>query len=113
MHKYEIIIYWSDEDQVFIAEVPELPGCMTHGETQTAALTNANEAIQGWIDTANKFGDPVPKPRGRQPACGPSKFKYKGQTHAERLHSKRRSNPRGIANLDRTQARMNPKAHQA
>jgi predicted RNase H-like HicB family nuclease len=63
MHKYEIIIYWSREDQVFVAEVPELPGCMTHGATQQEALSNANEAIQLWIDTAEEFGDPVPEPK--------------------------------------------------
>ena len=66
MHKYEIIIYWSNEDQVFIAEVPELPGCMAHGDTQAAALDNANEAIQLWIDTASEFGDPVPEPKGQR-----------------------------------------------
>ena len=66
MYKYEIIIYWSDEDQVFVAEVPELPGCMAHGDTQTAALTSANDAIQLWIDTANEFGDPVPEPKGQR-----------------------------------------------
>ncbi len=63
MHKYEIIIYWSNEDQVFIAEVPQLPGCMAHGDTQQAALANANEAIQLWIDTTKEFGDPVPEPQ--------------------------------------------------
>jgi len=63
MHKYEIIIYWSREDQVFVAEVPELPGCMAHGNTQQEALSNANEAIQLWIDTAEEFGDPVPQPK--------------------------------------------------
>lgn len=66
MHKYEIIIYWSNEDQAFIAEVPELPGCMAHGSTQEAALANANEAIQLWIDTAGEFGDPVPEPKGER-----------------------------------------------
>jgi len=66
MHKYEIIIYWSNEDQTFIAEVPELSGCMAHGDTQTAALANANEAIQLWIDTAEEFGDPVPEPKGQR-----------------------------------------------
>ena len=66
MHKYEIIIYWSNEDQVFIAEVPELPGCMAHGNTQEAALQNANEAIQLWIDTAKEFGDPIPEPKGQR-----------------------------------------------
>lgn len=63
MHKYEIIIYWSREDQAFVAEVPELPGCMAHGNTQQEALANANEAIQLWIDTAQEFGDPVPAPK--------------------------------------------------
>lgn len=64
MHKYEIIIYWSNEDAVFVAEVPELPGCMAHGDTQQAALLNANEAIQLWIDTAVEFGDDVPEAKG-------------------------------------------------
>jgi predicted RNase H-like HicB family nuclease len=63
MHKYEIIIYWSREDQVFVAEVPELPGCMAHGNNQQEALSNANEAIQLWIDTAQEFGDPIPQPK--------------------------------------------------
>jgi predicted RNase H-like HicB family nuclease len=66
MHKYEIIIYWSNEDQVFVAEVPELPGCMAHGNTQEAALAQANEAIRLWIDTAKEFGDPVPEPKGER-----------------------------------------------
>ena len=66
MHKYEIIIYWSNEDQVFVAEVPELPGCMAHGDTQEAALAQANEAIRLWIDTAREFGDPVPEPKGER-----------------------------------------------
>jgi predicted RNase H-like HicB family nuclease len=66
MLKYEIILYWNDEDQVFIAEVPELPGCIAHGNTQEAALANVKEAIQLWIDTAKEFGDPVPEPKGRR-----------------------------------------------
>ena len=66
MHKYEIIIYWSKEDQVFVAEVPELPGCMAHGDTQEEALAQANEAIRLWIDTAKEFGDPVPAPKGER-----------------------------------------------
>ena len=64
MHKYEIIIYWSDEDQIFIAEVPELPGCIAHGNTQDEAFANVKEAIQLWIDTAKEFGDSVPEPKG-------------------------------------------------
>jgi len=66
MEKYEIIIYWSDEDQVFVAEVPELPGCMAHGNTQEAALKSAKKAIHLWIETAREFGDPVPEPKGRR-----------------------------------------------
>ena len=66
MEKYETIIYWSDEDQVFVVDVPQLPGCMAHGNTQEEALKNANAAIQLWIDTAREFGDPVPEPVGRR-----------------------------------------------
>ena len=66
MNKYEIIIYWSEEDSAFVAEVPELPGCAAHGATQEAALVSAQEAIQLWIDTAKEFGDPIPKPKGRR-----------------------------------------------
>lgn len=66
MHKYEVIIYWSAEDEVFVSEVPELPGCLAHGDTQEAALANTQEAVQLWIDTAKEFGDPVPEPKGRR-----------------------------------------------
>ena len=66
MHKYEIILYWSNEDQAFVAEVPELPGCMAHGETQAVALANAQEATQLWIETALEFGDPIPQAKGRR-----------------------------------------------
>jgi predicted RNase H-like HicB family nuclease len=66
MYKYEIIIYWSNEDEAFIAEVPELPGCMAHGATPENALKNAKEAIQLWIDTAKEFGDPIPEPKGQR-----------------------------------------------
>lgn len=64
MYKYEIIIYWSNEDEVFIAEIPELQGCMAHGDTPEDALKNAKEAIQLWIDTAKEFKDPIPQPKG-------------------------------------------------
>ena len=66
MNKYEIIIYWSDEDEAFVAEVPELPGCAAHGSTQEATLASAKEAISLWIETAQEFGDPVPEPKGRR-----------------------------------------------
>lgn len=63
MLKYEIILYWSDIDQVVIAEVPELPGCMTHGDTYEEALAMAQEAMQAWIDVAVEVGKPVPEPK--------------------------------------------------
>jgi predicted RNase H-like HicB family nuclease len=66
MCKYEIIIYWSEADDAFVAEVPELPGCMAHGKTYELALKNAKAAIALWIDTANEFRDPVPEPKGRR-----------------------------------------------
>jgi len=70
MGNYEIIIYWSDEDSAFIAEVPELPGCMAHGDTYESALANVRTAIELWTDTAKEFGDPVPKPKGRRLMLG-------------------------------------------
>ena len=66
MFKYETIIYWSEEDQAYLAEVPELPGCIAHGDSYESALANAKEAIQLWIDTAKEFGDPIPEPKGRR-----------------------------------------------
>ena len=63
--KYEIIIYWSEEDQAFIAEAPELAGCMADGKTYQEALVNVERIIQEWIETARELGRVVPKPRGR------------------------------------------------
>ena len=66
MHRYEIIIYWSKEDNAFVAVVPELPGCCAHGETGESALANVNDAIQLWLDTAREFGDAIPEPKGER-----------------------------------------------
>ena len=66
MNKYEVIIYWSEEDGAFVDEVPELPGCAAHGSTQEAALASAQEAIRLWIETAKEFGDSIPEPKGRR-----------------------------------------------
>ena len=63
--RYEIILYWSDEDQAFIVEVPELPGCAADGETYQDALANAEVVIDEWIETARELGRLVPKPQGR------------------------------------------------
>ncbi len=64
--KYEIIIYWSTQDGHYIAEVPELPGCMADGETLEDTLSMAKEVMQLWIDTANEDGLPIPEPKGRR-----------------------------------------------
>ena len=64
-NKYEIIIYWSKEDEAFIVEVPELPGCMADGETYQEALSNAEVIIREWIETARKLGRQIPQPKGR------------------------------------------------
>ena len=63
--RYEIIIFWSDEDNAFVAEVPELPGCMADGNTYQEAIAHAEEAIGDWIETARQLGRPVPKAKGR------------------------------------------------
>jgi len=63
--RYEIILYWSDEDQAVIAEVPELPGCAADGETYEDALTNLRTIIDEWIETARDLGREIPKPKGR------------------------------------------------
>ena len=65
MSKYEVIIYWSEDDKAFIAEVPELPGCAVDGATHQEALANVEVVIQEWIETANELGRPIPKPKGR------------------------------------------------
>ena len=64
MNRFEIIIFWSDEDQAFIADVPELPGCMAHGETHESALSAVQDAISLWLETAQATGRVVPQPRG-------------------------------------------------
>jgi len=65
MSKHEVIIYWSEEDEAFIAEVPELPGCMADGKTYQEALSNTEIVIQEWIETAKKLGRLIPQPKGR------------------------------------------------
>jgi predicted RNase H-like HicB family nuclease len=65
MPRYEIIIYWSQADEAFIAEVPELPGCAADGKTYKEALANVEVIIQEWIETAKELGRPIPSPRGR------------------------------------------------
>lgn len=64
-HRYEIIIYWSNADRAFIAEVPELPGCAADGATYAKALANVQVVIREWIETAVELGRPIPQPRGR------------------------------------------------
>lgn len=65
MSKYEVIIYWSDEDDAYVAEIPELPGCMADGSTYQEAIANAEVVIHEWIETAKELGRPIPEPKGR------------------------------------------------
>jgi predicted RNase H-like HicB family nuclease len=65
MTRYELIIYWSDVDQAYIVEVPELPGCMADGSTYQEAVSNVERVIREWIETARELGRAVPEPRGR------------------------------------------------
>ena len=62
MHKYQVVIQWSEADNAFVAEVPQLPGCTAHGDTRKEAVRQINQAIQLWTDTAREFGDPIPEP---------------------------------------------------
>ena len=64
MIKYEVILYWSDEDEAFVAEVPELPGCMADGATYFEALKNVEQIAQEWIETARELGREIPVPKG-------------------------------------------------
>ena len=66
MDKYEVIIYWSDEDAAFIAEVPELPGCMAHGDSRESALAQVGAATELWLQAAKELNRPIPKPKGRR-----------------------------------------------
>ena len=63
--KYEVIIFWDKEDEIFVAEVPELPGCIAHGTSKAEAIQNAEEAISLWLKTAKDDGIAVPEPKGK------------------------------------------------
>jgi len=65
MTRYELIIYWSEADDCFVVEVPELPGCMADGASYGEAVANAERVIGEWITTARELGRPIPEPRGR------------------------------------------------
>lgn len=65
MYRYELIIYWSEEDESYVVEVPELPGCMADGKTYEEAIKNAQVVIDEWIETAKSLGRDIPQPKGR------------------------------------------------
>jgi len=65
MYKYEVVVWWSEEDRAYIAEVPELPGCMADGTSYEEALKNVQIIISEWIETAKKLGREIPKPKGK------------------------------------------------
>ncbi len=69
MQKYEIVIYWDNQDKNFVAEVPELAGCVAHGKNQIDAVKNVNDAIELWLETAQEFGDEIPEPKQRKLAA--------------------------------------------
>ncbi len=64
--RYEIILYWNEEDKLFVAEVPELPGCMAHGDTYEDTLKNVQDAMELWLDVAREEGEIIPEPKGRR-----------------------------------------------
>ncbi|MBA3885554.1 MAG: type II toxin-antitoxin system HicB family antitoxin [Acidobacteria bacterium] len=68
-HRYELIVFWSPEDDAFVVEVPDLPGCMAHGATPTEAVAQAAQAIDLWLEAARELGRPVPQPRRRTSAA--------------------------------------------
>jgi len=65
MHKYEVIVWWSEKDQAYIAKVPELPGCMSDGGTYEETLKNIQLIISEWVETAKKLGREIPEPKGK------------------------------------------------
>ena len=65
MYKYEIIVYWSEEDRLYVAEIPELPGCMADGKTYQEAIKNAQIVISEWLETAESMGREIPQPKGK------------------------------------------------
>ena len=69
MYKYEVVIYWSEDYGIIVAEVPELPGCLAHGKTQSEALQNVSDAMKLWLETAQEFGDAIPEPKQQQLAA--------------------------------------------
>lgn len=107
-HRYELIIYWSNDDQAFIAEVPELPGCAADGASYGEAVSNVEVVIAEWIETAQEMGRPIPEPRGRSPfaqvasrccqrgplRCVPA---FSGHGSAALAHGRRRSDLAEIA----------------
>ena len=72
MNKYEVILYWSDEDKIFVAEVPDLPGCAAHGKNRAEAIINAEAAMALWIETTRDFGERVPNPSGKLLTVAPA-----------------------------------------
>ena len=64
MHKYQITVYWSHDDELFVADIPELPGCMAHGDSYEEALAQAQSAIGYWLEAAQRIGKPIPRPAG-------------------------------------------------
>ena len=63
MHHYSMVIQWDEDDKIFVVDVPELPGCMTHGQTYEEAVKQGQDAIESWLDVAKELGRPIPRPK--------------------------------------------------
>ncbi|MBV9957081.1 MAG: type II toxin-antitoxin system HicB family antitoxin [Acidobacteria bacterium] len=109
MSEYRINVYWSEEDNVFVAKVPDLPGCMAHGDTRTTALGNAKKAVQAWIDTAREFGDPIPKPKKKR-ITSPQFTEVKDGSETGKELSLRMRNPQNFSYTKISRTILNPVA---
>lgn len=111
--KYGIFIYWSDEDRVYIAEVPDLPGCITHGDTRSNALANAIEAIELWVETANEFNKSIPEPRTQHSGTTAAQVERsrtkEGRKAVPPLQSRRKNQPKHYYDIG-SQPVTNPRA---
>jgi predicted RNase H-like HicB family nuclease len=89
MHKYQVVIYWVEEDEVYVAEVPELSSCIAEGPTQEEALAAVDKAVAAWIDEATEDGHPIPEPQGHRKVR--TQQQSRGARRHERIEKRRRS----------------------
>jgi predicted RNase H-like HicB family nuclease len=90
-YNYEIILNWSDDDNVFVATVPELPGCMAHGDTEEEARRQINLAMELWVDTAREFRRPIPQPKGERIMLGQQGIQKSADSHQAPVEDREQS----------------------